>query len=447
MLTKPSKSDPDRPYTIYASTVFNSRSLAFDKDVSIRIDPKIGCIISVASTPPNLGLVQAPDFDLRGYTILPGFVDSHAHVLVHAFSETPAIYQEKDESLTERILRAGNNAKAGLKAGFTTYRDLGTEGAFNADIGIRDAISRGIIPGPRLFVATEALASTGGYEIRQENKIGGTFVPRLSDPCDGVDGVKSAVRRRIGSGADVIKFYAEYRRRTLRFPQPTWTGSIPIKYPPYSTGKMNDNLNNPLNPPSTLFDQDEMNAIVIEAKRAKAPVAAHASSPEAVIMASNAGVTSIEHGAMPFDESLEAMKKNDTIFVPTLCVADLELGSDKENLKKVLAHTKKAHDMGIRLATGGDTGESPHGENVRELELFLEAGIPLEHTLRAATLGGWEACGGDWCGYRFGWVGEGWQADLVVLEGDPREDKGALRRVDMVIKDGNVVVDRGRIVE
>ncbi|OCF76160.1 hypothetical protein I204_03459 [Kwoniella mangroviensis CBS 8886] len=436
----------DQPYTIHTSLLFNSRTLKFDKDQSIRVNPKTGRIISVTSAPPNLGTVSHPDLDLRGYTVLPGFVDSHAHVFVHPYSETPSLHQERDESLTERILRAGNNAKAGLKAGFTTYRDLGTEGAFNADIGVRDAINREIIPGPRLFVATEALASSGGYEIRQENKIGGTTVPRLSDVCDGVDSVKAGVRRRLGAGADVIKFYAEYRRRTLRFPQPTWPGSKAIKYPPYTTGEEGNPILTPMNPPSTLFDQEEMNAIVREAKRAKCPVASHASSPEAVIMASNAGVTTIEHGFVPSEESLKTMKKNNTIYVPTLCVADVEL-DDKEYRKAVLAHAKKANEMGIRLATGGDTGVPAHGDNVRELELFLEAGISLEDTIRAATLGGWEACGGDWCGYRFGWVGEGWQADLVVLEGDLRKDTGALRRVEIVIKDGSVVVDGGIIVE
>ncbi|WVW85643.1 hypothetical protein I302_107681 [Kwoniella bestiolae CBS 10118] len=442
MYEKPHQSST---YIIHTSLLFNSRTLKFDTDQSITVNPKTGRIVSVTPTPPNLSHVSYPDLDLRGCTVLPGFVDAHAHVFVHPYTETPALNQERDESLTERVLRAGNNAKAGLKAGFTTYRDLGTEGAFNADIGVRDAISRGIIPGPRLFVATEALASTGGYEIRHENKIGGTSVPRLSDVCDGVDGVKMGVRRRLGAGADVIKFYAEYRRRTLRFPQPAWPGSQSIRYPPYATGGGNAILSS-MNPPSTLFDQEEMNAIVQTAKRAKCPVASHASSPEAVIMASNAGVTSIEHGSLPSEESLKAMKKNDTIYVPTLCVADIEL-DDKEFRKAILGHARKANEMGIRLATGGDTGESAHGNNVRELELFLEAGISLEDTLRAATLGGWEACGGDWCGYRSGWVGEGWQADLVVLGGDLREDQGALRRVEMVIKDGNVVVDGGFIIE
>ncbi|WVQ68085.1 uncharacterized protein L199_006291 [Kwoniella botswanensis] len=437
----------DQPYTIHTSLLFNSRTLKFDHDQSVRVNPKTGRIISVTPTPPNLGTVDHPDLDLRGFTVLPGLVDAHAHVLVHPYTETPALYQERDESLTERILRAGNNARAGLKAGFTTYRDLGTESALNADIGVRDAINRGIIPGPRLFVATEALGSSDGYQIRQENRIGGTTVPRLSEECDGVDGVKAGVRRRLGAGADVIKLYAEYRRRTLRFPQPTWPGSKAIRYPPYATGEEGNPILTPMNPPSTLFDQEEMNAIVREAKRAKCPVASHASTPDAVIMASNAGVTSIEHGSMPSEESLKTMKKNNTIYVPTLCVADIEMKNDQRSRKAVLVHARKANEMGIRMATGGDTGESPHGNNVRELELFLEAGISLEDTLRAATLGGWEACGGDWCGYRFGWVGEGWQADLVVLEGDLRKDTGALRRVEIVIKDGNVVVDEGIIVE
>lgn len=130
------------------------------------------------------------------------------------------------ESLVERVCRATQHCRAALSAGYTTYRDLGTEGAFDADVHVRDSINRGIIPGPRIFCATEALASSGGYEIRVENRIGGLDVPRISDPCDGVDGVRAGVRRRIGAGADVVKFYGDYRKRALRFPASNWSGCL-----------------------------------------------------------------------------------------------------------------------------------------------------------------------------------------------------------------------------
>lgn len=184
--------------------------------------------------------------------------------------------------------------------------------------------------------------------------------------------------------------------------------------------------------------------MVIEAKRARAPVAAHAIAPEAVIMAAKAGVTTIEHGFIPSSEALDAMKENDVIFVPTLSIieAEAKLGSagkeGEATFKAALQHTKAAYDRGVRLAAGCDTGAFPHGENARELELLHKAGIPVEDALRAGTLGGWEACGGDLCGRRFGWVGEGWAADLVAIDGDPRKGIEACRRVTFVMKDGQV---------
>jgi len=190
------------------------------------------------------------------------------------------------------------------------------------------------------------------------------------------------------------------------------------------------------------FTQEEMDEMVAEAKRGKAPVAAHAQGPEAVIMAAKAGVTSIEHGFIPSDEALQAMKDNKTIFVPTLAVFDSELPRGDQHLEKmfksILAHTKAAFDLGIKLACGGDTGAFPHGENAREIELMVEAGIPVLDVLQASTLHGWEACGGDLCGRRFGVLEEGWAADIVALDGNPTEDLRAVRKVKFVMKDGKV---------
>ena len=220
---------------------------------------------------------------------MSGFVDAHTHIFLHAYSETSSLNQMLHESLVERVCRATQHCRAALMAGYTTYRDLGTEGAFDADVHVRDSINRGLIPGPRIFCATEALASSGGYEIRVENRIGGLDVPRISDPCDGVDGVRAAVRRRIGAGADVIKFYGDYRKRALRFPASAWGGCPDVMFPPDKGGI----AQNERSPSILLFNQDEMNAIVAEAKVARAPVAAHCATAEAVTMAANAGVTSV----------------------------------------------------------------------------------------------------------------------------------------------------------
>jgi hypothetical protein len=292
-----------------------------------------------------------------------------------------------------------------------------------------------------MFVATECIASSGGYEIRQENNLPGigTAVPRISDPADGIYGVRAAVRRRLGAGADVIKFYADYGKRRLRFPAQTWPGAGRIGFPPPE-----DEFIGGDNPNLLLFTQEEMDAMVAEAKMNRAPIAAHAESPEAVIMAAKAGVTSIEHGfIVPSDEALDAMKENKTIFVPTLAVYEdhFRRGSNysesgEREFQQALTFTKAAYDKGVKLACGGDTGAFAHGENVRELEFMLEAGVPLLDVLQAATLHGWESCGADHCGRRFGLLEKGFAADIVALDGDLSKDLGALRKVSFVMKDG-----------
>jgi imidazolonepropionase-like amidohydrolase len=428
MVMKPAS---EKTITVHTDCLFDPKRKTFVKDTSIVVSPESGLITKVYQRTDKLpGDIKDPDIDLRGKCVLPGLVDSHTHILLHAYSETSSTNQFMNESLVERVIRATNHCRTALLAGYTTYRDLGTEGAYDADVHIRDAVNRGIIPGPRIYCVTECLASSGGYENRVENRIGGLEPPRISDPCDGPVGCRAGVRRRLGAGADLIKFYADYRKRALRFPQSAWKGCPEIMFPP-----PNDVLGGERNPNFLLFNQEEMDAIVAEAKTARAPVAAHASTAEGVTMAAKAGVTTIEHGFEPMDGSaaMQTMHDNGTIFVPTLAVVELYI-----NVKPVLKQVKKAYDSGIKLAAGGDTGAFAHGENVRELELMLEAGIPLEEVLVAATLHGWEACGGEWCGRKFGWIEEGCAADLVALEADVREDVKALRNVGFVMKDGTV---------
>jgi imidazolonepropionase-like amidohydrolase len=431
--------------TIHTSCLFDSKNKRFASDVSIDVNTRTGLITKVytRSQPlPHNDVSDAKTFDLRGLTVLPGLVDAHTHIFLHAYSGTPSMNQMRDESLVERVVRATNHAKDALMAGFTTYRDLGTEGLRDADARFRDTINRGIIPGPRMFVATECIASSGGYEIRLENNMPGigATAPRISDPADGIYGVRAAVRRRLGAGADVVKFYADYGKRRLRYPGQAWPGARAVEFPPSE-----DVFIGGQNPNFLLFTQEEMDAMVAEAKMSRVAIAAHAEIPEAVIMAAKAGVTSIEHGCVPSDEALDAMKENNTIFVPTLAVFDevLRRGSNRtessvREFQEILAHTKAAHDKGIKFACGGDTGAFAHGENARELELMVEAGVPLLDVLQAATLHGWESCGGDLCGRRFGLVERRFAADIVALDGDLSQDLGALRRVSFVMKDGRV---------
>jgi imidazolonepropionase-like amidohydrolase len=332
----------------------------------------------------------------------------------------------RDESMVERVVRATNHCRAALLAGYTTYRDLGSEGMESLDANLRDCINRGLVPGPRLFVATHALAGTGGYDLRSENAMNGVRLPHISEPCDGPDAVRRAVRKRVAAGADVIKFYADYRRKVMRFPQVqahSYAGSIQF-------------LPKDPNPAVPLFCQEEMDVIVEEAKLADLPVAAHAGTLKGAMMAVRAGVTSLEHGTEPSEELFHEMKRQETIYVPTLAV--FERLADQQTLRRLQRMTRTAHEIGVRVAAGGDTGAFNHGENAREMELMIQAGIPVEDVLEACTIGGWEACGGGKCGFKFGWFDEGNRADLIALESDPREDKDALRRVEFVMKDGRV---------
>ncbi|KAJ4359403.1 hypothetical protein N0V85_009445, partial [Neurospora sp. IMI 360204] len=300
---------PPKTFTVHSSLLFDPNQKAFRKNISIEIDRDTGSIANVYERDDDEDLqlqIHAGDIDLRGAgkCVLPE--------------------QMRDASFVERILRATSHVRAALLAGFTTYRDLGTEALGPADAQLRDCINRGLIPGPRMFVATDALASNGSYEIRRENKSlsgsGGLIVPRASDPCDGVDGVRAGVRRRVGDGADIIKFYADYRRKVMRFPGPgvSNTSNQPILFPPDDPRKRN--------PAVPLFGQDEMDAIVREARLAELPVAAHAGETKAALMAARAGVTTVEHmfedtnGLL--DEVLKEMKRQGTIWVPTLATVE-----------------------------------------------------------------------------------------------------------------------------
>lgn len=276
---------------------------------------------------------------------------------------------------------------------------------------------------PGFFVATRALASTDSYEPRTENHDNGVCLPRGGETVDGVNEARIAVRRRLAAGADIIKFFADYRRRIMRYP--------PAQQHPYVQGILHP-PENP-NPDILVFAQEEVDMIVKEAKMGQAPVACHAGTIEGALMAVKAGVTSIEHAYFANRELFELMVEKGCMLVPTLAVCER---LHKHRIQEILAQTKLAYDIGVRFACGGDTGTYPHGQNVREMELMMEAGLPLEDVLEAGTIGGWDACGKDLCGLRFGWFEKGLRADIIALKTDPREDKHALRKIDFVAKDG-----------
>ncbi|BCS02044.1 amidohydrolase family protein [Aspergillus luchuensis] len=415
-------------FTIHTSSLFDPKLKLFRPNVSVTVDPVSGLIVRVFerdSNTPLSELIQPGDIDLRGKYVLPGLVDAHTHIFLHSYDEAGALQQKRDESIGERMVRAVNHCRTALLAGYTTYRDLGSEGMQDFDANIRDAIARGLTPGPRLFVATKVLASTGSFECRTENSAGGHCLPSSADAVDGVEACRQAVRRRIAAGADIIKFFADYRRRIMRYP--------PAQQHPYIAGVLHPPKEP--NPDYMVFSKEEMQTIVAEAKLARCPVSAHCATLEGSMAAIEAGVSTIEHAYSTTDEMFEEMVKKDVILVPTLAIAER---LHAKRFDQILSGVKRAHEMGVRLACGGDTGTYPHGENVRELELMIQAGIPVGDVLEACTIGGWASCGGDLCGRRFGWFEEGAQADIIALRGNPVEDPGALREVDFVMKDARV---------
>ncbi|KAK4102965.1 hypothetical protein N658DRAFT_485165 [Parathielavia hyrcaniae] len=425
---------------VHTSLLFDPIQKAFLENVSILVNTRTGAIVRLdhRNAPDLTSATSKRDIDLRGKVVLPGLVDSHTHIFLHSDKERFHSQQMRDQSPIERTVRATNHARAALLAGYTTYRDLGTEALGSADASFRDCVNRGLTPGPRLFVATEAIASSGGYEIRTENRYArdspalGLSLPRAADPADGVEGVRAAVRRRVGEGADVIKFYGDYRRRVMRFPPDVPGPGGSVLFPPDKRGR---------NPAVPLFSQDEMAAIVREARLADVPVAAHAGEAKTAVMAAMAGVTSVEHvfedpdGVM--DWLLQELVRNKTIWVPTLATGEFYYAGE-ERFERSKVAIKRAFDHGVRVAAGGDTGVFNHGLNAREMEIMMEAGVAVEDVLVAGTYNGWHACGGDACGYRFGWWDEGNRADIVALDADPRKDPKALRRVSFVMKDGQV---------
>src|SRR6266852_541905 len=271
---------------------------------------------------------EAKVIDLPGMTIMPGLIDAHSHVMLHPYSETVWNDQVAREALSLRVARATNHLRSTLLAGFTTIRDLGTEGAGYADVGLKQAVEQGIIPGPRMIVATRAIVASGSYGPK--GYAPEWTVPQGAEEADGVDGLTRVVREQIGKGADWIKVYADYR----------WGAGGAAH---------------------ATFTLDELKLAVEVAGSAGIPVSAHATSTEGARRAILAGVETIEHGDGGTPEIFRLMKEHGTALCPTLAVA----GANAERKKIVF---KQALDAGVTIASGSDVGVFAHGDNAREIE-------------------------------------------------------------------------------
>jgi imidazolonepropionase-like amidohydrolase len=337
---------------------------------------------------------DATTIALPGTTLLPGLIEGHSHLLLHPYNETSWNDQVLHESLALRVARAVNHARSTLMAGFTTARDLGTEGAGYADVGLRDAINQGIIPGPRMQVVTRAIVVTGEYAPRGFASEYADDIPQGAEEADGPDKISHVVRDQIKHGADWIKVYADYR----------W------------------GPNGEARPGPT---QDEFNLIVNIAKGSGRGVAAHATTAEGMRRAALAGVETIEHGDGGTPEVFKLMAERGVCYVPTVSVGG-------RNKKAVL---QAAIAAGVTICNGADSGPVAHGDNARELEGLVTNGLSPLQALRAATVNDAKMMHWD---DRLGSVKAGLLADLIAVTGDPTKDIAVIRNVQLVMKGGVV---------
>jgi imidazolonepropionase-like amidohydrolase len=395
----------DSVIVLQPARVFDGEAMQAGWSVIVRND-RIDAAGPQLSPPPGAETIALP-----GTTLLPGLIEGHSHLLLHPYNETSWNDQVAREPLAYRVARAVNHARDTLMAGITTVRDLGSEGAGYADVGLKRAIEEGVIPGPRMLVAGPAMVATGSYGPK--GFAPEWTVPQGAEEASGLDNVVRVARDQIGRGADFIKIYADYRYGPNGEARPT-------------------------------FSLDELKRIVEVANSSGRPVVAHASTPEGMRRAVEAGVETIEHGDGGTDDVWKLMVARKVGFCPTLAAGDAtsqyggwKKGSDPEpaRISAKRVSFKAALNAGVTMCFGGDVGVYAHGDNVRELELMVNYGMPPATALKVATSVNARLFHLE---NRVGAVRPNFLADLIAVEGDPATDISALRRIKLVMKGGQI---------
>jgi len=350
--------------------------------------------------------------DLGDVTLMPGLIDAHIHLFLHPGAED---LQTVEEPVPWRVILAEQAAKADLMAGFTAERDMGTEGAGSADSAIRNAINKGMIPGPRLRVSGNAIDILGGHEDANRYNPA-QHVLSNADYANSAEQIVEVMRAQHKEGSDFAKIYETGPDRMIDGILRT-----PYQYTP-----------------------DQLKAAVEEAKRQGTVVAVHAMGEPGTLYAAEAGVASIDHATQLSDETIRLMKEKGIFAVPTFAIFEYfakhresqdQAASEAEMLEYKIREFKKQVAAGVQFAVGSDVGPFPHGTQARELELMVEYGMTPAAVLQADLINGarllrWEG--------QIGELKAGFLADVIAVKGNPLEDISAVTRVSFVMKSGVV---------